>query len=268
MAETVPGGGMYRGLILDAQHPTFRFLDEIVTILGSTKVFFWPFLESTGVLVSSYKNENHRLTATDGGSNGFHPFKHAGGAHSYLFTSGDTMYLLGADDANASFAANAAFSVGAWILPEDITTVTILAKYDVNAQREYRLGLDASSKIELEVYDETNDQSRKIASDTAVVADQWSFVAVTYDGSDDDDEMAAYVNGAADGTGNTESGAAFASAQATSSKLLIGANMNTDPTIQRGFQGRIALPFICGKELTAANIADLDTLGDKLLGLV
>lgn len=247
--------------------PTFKYLDQIVTVLGSTKTFLWPFLEATGTLITTYKNENHRLTATDGGANGFHPFKHAGEIHSYLFTTSDDQHLLGADDANASFGSNAAMSVGAWILPEDITTVTILSKYDVNAQREYRLGLDGTSKIELEAYDETNDQDRTGASDTAVTADQWSFVCVTFDGADADTGMTFYLNGAADGTGNTESGAGWASLQDTTSEIVIGANMTTSPAVEREFQGRIALPFICGQELSAANVNTIYGLGQKLLGV-
>ncbi len=252
---------------LEERGDTFELLDDMVTILGSTKVFLWPFLESTGSIVTTYKNENHRLTATDGGNSGFHPFRHIGGVHSYLFTTADDQHLLGSDAANASFASNADMSVGAWILPEDITTVTILSKYDVNAQREWRLGLDGSSKIELEAYDETNDQDRTGASDTAVSADQFSFVCVTNNNNDVDTAMTFYVDGVADGTGNTESGAAWASLQGTTSEIVIGANMTTSPTVEREFQGRIALPFITGKVLTAANVSSLNTIGQKLLGL-
>ena len=86
---------------------TSKLLDDIVTILGSTKAFFWPFLESTGSIITSYKNENHRLTATEGGTDGFNPFKHVGGVHSYLFTTADDQHLLGTDAANASFASAA-----------------------------------------------------------------------------------------------------------------------------------------------------------------
>ena len=245
---------------------TFTLLDQITDVLGATKTFFWPFLETTGAIVTSYKNENHRLTATDAGANGFHPFKHPGGIHSYLFTTGDDMHLLGTDDANASFATNADFSVGAWILPEDITTVTILSKYDVNAQREYRLGIDGSNKIELESYDEGANADRTGASDTSVTADQWSFVVVTNDGADADASMTFYLNGSADGTGNTETGA-FDSTEGTTSEIVIGANMTTSPAVEQEFQGRIALPFICGKELTAANVTTLYGVGRTLLGV-
>ncbi len=246
---------------------TFKLLDEIVTVLGSTKVFFWPLLEATGAIVTTYKNENHRLTATDAGADGFHPFKHPGGIHSYLFTTGDDQHLLGTDAANASFASNAAYSIGAWILPEDITTTTIISKYDVNAQREYRLGLDGSSKIELESFDETNNEDRTGASDTTITADQWSFVVATFDGADSNSSMTFYLNGSADGTGNTESGASYASQPGTTSEIVIGANMTTSPTVEQEFQGRIALPFIAGVELSAANITTLYGLGRTLLGV-
>lgn len=247
---------------------TFKYLDDIVTVLGSTKTFLWPFTESSGSIILSYKNENHRLTATDGGSNGFHPYMHVGGVHSYLFTTADDMHLLGTDAANASFVTNGPFSLGAWILPEDITTVTIISKYDATNQREYRLGLDGSSKIELEAYDEDNNQDRTGASDTAVVADEWSLAVATFDGADADASMTFYLNGSADGTGNTESGAAFARTRNQTAEIVIGANMNTTPAVEREFQGRIALPFICGKELSAANVSSLYATGQKLLGLV
>ncbi len=245
---------------------TFKLLDQMVAVLGSTKVFFWPFLEATGALVTTYKNENHRLTATDAGADGFHPFKHPGGIHSYLFTTGDDQHLLGTDAVNASFASNAAYSIGAWILPEDITTTTIISKYDVNAQREYRLGIDGSNKIELESYDEANNADRTGASTTSVTADQWSFVVATFDGADADASMTFYLNGAADGTGNTQTGS-YANQPGTTSEIVIGANMTTSPTVEQEFQGRIALPFITGVELTAANITTLDGIGNTLLGI-
>ena len=43
--------------------------------------------------------------------------------------------------------------------------------------------------------------------------------------------------------------------------------MTTTPTVEREFQGRIALPFICGKALTAANVGTYHSAGQKLLGL-
>ena len=47
--------------------------------------------------------------------------------------------------------------------------------------------------------------------------------------------------------------------------LMIGAaDDNAAPANE--FTGRIALPFICGKALSAANVAAIKGLGDQLLG--
>lgn len=256
--------------------PTFSLLDDIVTILGSTKSTFFPFLESkngnNNDLIWSYKNNSSNLQSRDEAAakaleTEFQPYRHIGGVYSYEFSSAANQHLLGADDANTGFPSNADFSVGAWIWPRDITTVTVMSKYDVNLQREWRLQLDGSSKIELEVYDETNNQDRTGASDTAVTTNQWSFVVATTDNNDSSDSMTFYLNGSADGTGNTESGAAFANSPDTDAKLVVGATLNTDPAVTNLFSGRIALPFVCGKELTSANVASLYGIGQKLLGL-
>lgn len=256
---------------------TFKHLDDIITILGSTKTTLFPFLESYGGVASqsqiySYKENQHLLfsrdeTAARNLESEFSPYRHAGGVHSYQFTAAGNQYLQGTDDANLGFPANADFSCGAWILPRDITGVTIMGKYDLNAQREWRLSLDASSKIELEVYDESNNQDRTGASDTAVSADEWALVVATTDNNDSDASMKFYLNGVADGSGNTESGAAYANSPDTSSTFVIGASLNTAPLVAALFDGLIALPFVCGKELTAVEVLSIYNTGRVLLGL-
>src|SRR3990167_5296839 len=192
---------------------TFALLDQIITVLGATKPTLFPFLESVGCgtaagtgLITNYKGAYHTMQATDEVPTAttlqaeFSPFKHVGGVHSYQFTAAGNHNLMGEDSADYEFAAGADFSVGAWILPTDITTVTIMSKYDVNLQREWRLQLDANSKISLESYDETNDQTRISAGTTAITINQWSFVVATTDGADLDASHSLYLNGAADGT--------------------------------------------------------------------
>ena len=81
--------------------PTFKYLNDIVAILGSTKAFLWPFLESNGLLIQSYDNEDESLVpgnagtpkSLDDAAAGFHPFKHVGGVHSYHFEAGNDQHL-------------------------------------------------------------------------------------------------------------------------------------------------------------------------------
>ena len=258
---------------------TFDLLDQFIAILGATKPTLFPFLETVGggtagnCSIESYKGATHFVQAVDEVPNAitlegeFSPYIHAGGVGSYALDAGGSQYLQGEDSTDYEFAAGADFSVGIFILPTDITTVALLAKYDVNVQREWKLGLDGSSKIELESYDESNDQSRIGAGDTAVTINQWSFICATTDGADSDASQTFYLNGVADGSGNTESGAAYASQPGTTSKLAIGACHNTTPAVTELFSGRIALPFSTGKVLTAANVAAINGIGWQLLGL-
>jgi len=235
---------------------TFALLDQFIAVLGATKPTLFPFLETVGggtagnCKIESYKGATHFVQAVDEVPNAitleneFSPYIHGGGVGSYSLDAGGSQYLQGEDSTDYEFAANAAFSVGACILPTDITSVAVLAKYDANAQREWKLGLDSNSKIELESFDETNDHSRIGAGDTAVTINQWSFICAT-----------------------TASNAAYASQPGTTAKLAIGAAHATTPALTEIFSGRIALPFICGKELSAANVLTLYGIIKTLLSL-
>lgn len=257
---------------------TFALLDQIVSVLGSTKSTFFPFLESTGGSlvedpIRSYKNNAHDLISRDEAGvltleAQFSPYMHVGGVHSYDFDAASQQYLFGTADTNTGFPSNADFSVGAWIYPRDITSVTILSKYDVANKREWRMMLDGSSKVSLEVLDETEgDNGTRIgASDTAVATDIWSFVVATTDNNDDDLAQIFYINGAADGSGNSLTGT-YNDSPDSSGELTIGATLNTAAAVTALFEGRIALPFVTGKELTAANVSTLYGIGKTLLGL-
>ena len=258
--------------------PTLERLDGIITILGTTKTTLFPFFESVGGStvgegIRSYKENAHVLVSRDEAAvrtleAEFSPYKHVGGVYSYEFNAAGNQYLDGTDDTNLGFPTNADFSCGAWIYARDITTVTIMGKYDVNDQREWRMQLDGSSKIELEVLDETevSNGTRIGASDTAVTIDQWAFVVVTTDNNDADASMTFYLDGAADGTGNSLTGT-YNDSPDTTSAFVIGATLNTTPAVTNLFSGRIALPFVCGKVLTAGEVSSLHSIGQELLGL-
>ncbi len=262
--------------------PTFERLDEITDILGSTKQTFWPFIEGVGgsgfdALINYRGTSNRYLTPRNAAaaqqlSPGYSPVKHVGGVQSYELQSGGNQFLDTADSTELSFGngttTDAAFSLGLWILPQDITTNTLMAKWDVEAaseDREWKLGLDGSSNIEFSLYDDNANASEIGASDTVLTVRKWSFVVVTYDGAQADPGVTFYLNGAADGTGTTESGS-YVAMQAGSEKVTLGAHLDTNAPAGE-FSGRLALPFITGTELTANNVASLHAIGQELLGL-
>ncbi len=255
----------------------FADLDAIVSILGTTKTTFWPLLESMGrastQVIRAYGNDNRILAPRDEGGgvlrfDEMNPFRHHSGLFSYDLSASSNHNLISADANEYSFPSNEDFSVGLWIYPRDITTVTLMAKYDINDAREWRMELDGSSKLSLEVLDETEatNGTRIGASDTVVSAEAWQFVVVTTDNNDSDASMSFYINGAADGSGNAETGT-YNDSPGTGSAFTIGASLNTYPALANVFDGRVALPFVCGKELSAAEVAQIYDIGKRLLGM-
>ncbi|KKL67620.1 hypothetical protein LCGC14_2133160 [marine sediment metagenome] len=255
---------------------TFALLDQFLTVLGSTKTSFWPLVESTGAIVRTYGESAHIFTMTDGGAGGFIPVAHVGLVQSYHFDETDSMHGAGEDHADFSFAGgtDAAFSVGAWV-NRDVAGAeqAILAKYDVaGSLREWKLQLDISNKIYLELFDESLDDTVTSTGDTALTLNTWQFVVATYGGEGGNPgksgmTMPLYLDGAAesetiaDGGGNV-----YEDMENTGTPVMLGAADDTAaPTIE--MDGRIALPFICGKKLTAADVATLHGIGKTLLGL-
>jgi hypothetical protein len=269
-------GGHIGGAGVPLAVPTYRYLDQILAILGSTKTSLWPLVESTGSIVRTYGESAHIFTMTDAGADGFVPVIHASLVHSYHFDKTDDMHGAGEDHADFSFGGgtDAAFSVGAWV-NRDVAGAeqAILAKYDVaGTLREWKFVIDGSNKIALELFDESIDDVVTSTGDTSLTLNKWQLVIATYGGEGGTPgkvgmTMPLYLDGVAesetiaDGGGNV-----YEDMEDTATPLMLGAADDTAaPTIE--FDGRIALPFVCGKKLTAANVLTLYGLGSKLLGL-
>src|SRR5688572_18001962 len=114
-----------------------RHINDLMTVLGSTKPSFWPFLERTGTLVTGIYVGDMIPSETAGAAEAleddFAPFEHPGKVYSYHFHPTGDHHLAGIDHTNFSFgdgSVDAPFSVGAWICPNAIATNVILAKYD------------------------------------------------------------------------------------------------------------------------------------------
>ncbi len=259
-------GGTAPGAAAVAAKP-YTQLDNIITALGSTKTTLFPFWETADDLVRSYKENYHTLVPTSNGP-GFDALRHSGGTHSYLFDPNNSMYLLGEDSTDYTFgdgSTDNAFSVGMWILPYDITSVTLMAKYDTNSKREWRFYINGSNKLVFDIFDEA-DKSEIGTSTTSVTANQWTFVVHTYDGTETAPVVAFYQNATADATTSTTETNAYTAMDDTAVKLTIGADLATDVPLQP-FNGRIALPFIAGKELSSTNVTDIYNYGKVLMGI-
>jgi len=245
-------------------------LNDILTVLGTTKTSLWPFWESTGTLVTAIGPADVTASETAGAAEAleddFAPLKLPCGLYSYHFHPTGDHHLAGSDHANYSFVA-AAFSVGAWIRPNAIASNVILAKYDSagNAE-EWRFWIDAAGKLDLELHDASASTSEIAISASALTLNQMQFVVATYDGTPATPAIWLYVDGVAVNDGSSTEAGAFVDMEDLATPLTIGCGgVTATPTTE--FHGRIALPFICGKELTAAEVVQLRDIMRPMVGI-
>jgi len=235
----------------------------------------WSFIQATGTTLSPYGsgNDGGLLTTSSAIESILDPFQHAGGIYS-LKNDGTTSWLQSADDADYSFGdgtVDGVMSVGAWVLMEEAvgTARSILSKYrtDAVSLREWDFRLDSSGIIQMELFDDSATASEITANaGTALTPFIWQFVVATYDGGETAPVVNLYRNATLQNSGGatTETGA-YVAMEDTAALVGVG-NRNT-PTAAQVFQGRMALPFITGKELTAAEVTTIYGIGRKLLGL-
>ena len=119
----------------------------------------------------------------------------------------------------------------------------------------------------LGVFDESTDGDEIGYGTTALVLNEWAFIVGTYDGVEEPPEIFIYLNGAVDNDGTTTETGAYAAMEQTAAKLSIGARTGAADVAGLELDGRIALPFVCGKVLSAIEVGNLYGLGARLLGI-
>lgn len=189
-----------------------------------------------------------------------------------LLTFNGTDEMATSPDAAYWTRALAAFSVGAWIRPSTVASRVILSKYDVTAGsqvREWRLYIDSSRFINIEVYDETVDALIGVRYTTAVIPSaQWSHLVATYDGTNVFGGLKIYLNGVAVSVDDQSSGV-FVTMRDTTSLARVGFQGGGTPLyFSGGMAGGPLGPFFTQIELTAANVANLYDIGRRALGLI
>ncbi len=250
-----------------------RGIDEIMAILGTTKPSLWPFFEKTGVLVSGVSAGDLIPSETAGAAEAleddFAPVEHGGKIHSYHFHPTGDHHLAGIDHANYSFGdgtVDAPFSVGAWILPNAIVTNVIMGKYNSAGNlEEWRFFIDSAGKLSLELHDASASATEIAISASAMVLGRARFVVATYDGGETAPVVNLYVDGVLANDGATTESGTYTAMEDTAAPLTVGCSGVTATPVAE-FHGRIALPFITGKTLTAAEVFKLHEIYGALLG--
>lgn len=249
-------------------------LTAIMATLGSTKASLWPFLEKTGTLVAGI-SVGDLVSAETGGAaealeDDFAPFEHIGKVCSYHFHPTGDHHLAGVDNAAFTFGngtVDVPFSVGAWIQPTVVTAGTIISKFNAAGDaEEWRLFIDSNSKLSLELHDASESAKEVGVTESTLSVGQWVFVVATYDGGETAPVVTFYLDGVADGDGTTAETGAYVAMEDTATPLLVGADGTTAMPANE-FAGRIALPFVTGKALSATEVATLYDLGKVLLGI-
>src|SRR3990167_8932243 len=257
--------------------PTFVLLNQIVTILGGTQMSFWPFLNGVGGNTYPYGSGNDGILAALNASTlelVFDPVRHPGGIHSYMNDSA-TANLAAADNANFSFgdgSIDSPFSIGIWVLMQEAlgTERALMAKYGETAvAKEYWFGITTAGKLQMVLLDESvvGDATEvALSTGTAITPWIWQFCVMTYDGGETAPVVTLSINATSVHDGTTAETNAYVAMEDLAAALTIGMD-GVAATPLNVFQGRLALPFITGKALTAAEIASLYSIGQQLLGL-
>ena len=254
---------------------TFARLNDIVTVLGGTKMAFWPFLNGGGGNTYPYGSGNDGILLAANTSTlelVFDPVRHEGGVYSYMNDSA-TANLAAADNANfthGNATVDTAFSIGIWILMQEAvgTARSLMAKYgSTGTLREYDFRFGTDGKLVAELYDESADTTEIATSaGTALTPWIWQFCTMTYDGNEAAPVINLYINATSVHDGTSVESGGYVAMENTATPLLIGAKGLT-AAAATGFIGRIALPFITGKELTAAEVGQIYSIGQQLLGV-
>jgi hypothetical protein len=201
----------------------------------------------------------------------FAPMTLVGGTFAYYVDSSANNHFAAADNAAYSHASDTPFSCGAWIMPTEAlgTARSIIAKYGSTANlEEYDFRFDTSGNLVLELHDASASASEiGTGAGDVLVPWVWNFVVATYDGTAATPDVHLYKNASdtlAAGT-TTETGA-YVGMEDTAAAFMVGARDAVGTPAQE-FEGYIALPFITGKELSAAEVGTLYSIGKELLGL-
>ena len=249
-------------------------LNDILDILGTTKTLLVPGWEHMGDVISAI-GAGGFVPSDEAGANSledfFSPVRLPCGLYHYGLVKGENHHFSGADHADFTFdgGADAPFSGGMWIRPNKaVLKQDLIAKY-VGTAEEYAFGLDAAGKLYLELHDATDSTKEVATADTVQTSGKFIFVVFTYDGSAVVDEpvIHLYVDGVDDNpTGGSVQTGAYLHMDDTATPLTIGASGLTNAPANE-FDGRLAIPFLCGKELTAAEVVALRDIMRPMVGL-
>ena len=224
-----------------------RFLADFLAICGDVRVLFMPRSGETTTTTDRSRYARTIYYSKDVTTFDTPPF---------ILGSGFAVDFDGTDEEadipvadTLSFVGPAGvdqpFTLFGLVNPTDATSGTVLSKYDTG-QREYIFQTSAADKVMLILYDESAGTNIKITADAALTEGTDTLIAVTYDGSQTAEGMAAFKDGVRVAVTEATSGTYAGMENGTSD---VGVGMYTGPNAL--WNGSIALAGATGKALTA-----------------
>jgi len=114
------------------------------------------------------------------------------------------------------------FTISAWIKPRGTSALfRIVDKSTSTSVVEYNLSIDSSNKCTLALYDSSTSHLIFRPSSSSIVADQWTFITATYNGSGANSGINIYINDALN-NGTASSSGSYTAMHNTNSTLKIG----------------------------------------------
>jgi hypothetical protein len=239
-------------------------IGNILETLGTPKLVC-PFTELTGTTITDYTRNINAITASESVATWYN-FK---GRATYYNINGTDEYLSRADDPDFTFGdgtTDSAFSVVALVSPDDVTSRTIVCKWNENTPaREWRLYFDASGYPSFELYDESEDTYIGREDQTAfpTTANLWRVLVATYDGSSTSAGCKIYIDGVQTDDANSENGV-YVAMEDTASLLYIGCKYGAAAR-DEFYDGKMTWVCVTAKELSADEVWSLT---QRLKGVV
>ena len=171
---------------------------------------------------------------------------------------GDSDYITVGDDPDFIFgdgSDDSPFSIAVWVYyTSDGARQTIISKFDLPSDAEWRLYFDSDDTIRFSIYDEST-SAEPTAKTTDTFSDGWYFIVATYNGvggASAADGMRIYVDWTEVETTKTNN-ASYVAMEAKSANIIIGG----DNVVLNKWVGKVDNIAVFNKELSAIEIASL-----------
>lgn len=245
-----------------------EFIADMLAILGDCRMFL---LYDTGDTTTSTSEDRNARTITHDATIGSNLTGKNWGYTREMDGSADQGDVP--DNADFSFgdgANDSPFSVVA-LVDTDVTNAkgVILSKWSLASAaelREWQCYMDANGDPTLELYDESANAAIGRRDDTPLVADTFTLLGFTYDGSGANTGVSVFLNAVLADDNDVSTGT-YVAMENTATVLQVGYDLDTTPADANLWNGDVGFVALCAKELTVDEMWRIKELVNGFYGL-